>query len=160
MFLHTLPLSGMVFSHVAIRLNYCSSHNLFWFNFASFASLLPVYLLFFFLPSFFTLFSLFHSIFFLQRKSADNSSFIWILLYTSIRRSMPLKHVDGDYILNNAFCKAVQNNRWMCEHHPRFWMRGYIRIKRTVSPVWDGLKLVWFNRAFPVAGPLDVFKIS
>ncbi len=33
------------------------------------------------------------------------------------------------------------------------------QIKGTVSPVWDRLKLVWFNRAFPVDGPLDVLKI-
>jgi hypothetical protein len=33
-------------------------------------------------------------------------------------------------------------------------------IKGTVPPVRDGLKMVWFNRAFPVDGPLGVLKIS
>jgi hypothetical protein len=35
-----------------------------------------------------------------------------------------------------------------------------LAVKGTVSPVWDGLKMAWFNRAFPVDGPLGVSKIS
>jgi hypothetical protein len=31
-------------------------------------------------------------------------------------------------------------------------------FKGTVSPVSDELKMVWFNRAFPVNGPLDVLQ--